>query len=117
MYKSTILLLFSILACTTASSQDGGIEAAKADLARHLQLPLSVISVVSQMEKTWTDSSMGCPQPGMSYGQVMTGGSQLILAAEGKRYYYHSGGSRPYFFCPNPKSTSVKRGRFEHPNS
>ena len=117
MYKSAILLFLSALAVANASSQDCEIDNAKADLARRLQLPLSEVSIVSRVEKTWTDSSMGCPQPGMSYGQVITSGSQLILAAAGKHYHYHSGGSRGYFFCPNPNSTPMKKGPIGGPDS
>jgi hypothetical protein len=50
----------------------------------------------------WPDGSLGCPQPGMAYTQVMVDGMLIRFQAEGKLYEYHSGGSRPPFLCENP---------------
>ncbi len=40
---------------------------------------------------TWGDTSLGCPQPGMMYAQVMTPGWRVTVehAREGKRYDVH----------------------------
>lgn len=42
----------------------------------------------------WTDSSLGCPQPGMSYLQVITPGYLVILEVDGKEHSVHVGGQR-----------------------
>ncbi len=38
----------------------------------------------------WPDASLGNPQPGMGYAQVITPGFRLVLEAEGKSYVYHT---------------------------
>lgn len=39
----------------------------------------------------WSDSSLGCPQPGMSYLQVITPGYLVILDVDGKEHSVHVG--------------------------
>lgn len=81
----------------------GGPDVAVQDLAKRLGVAAADISVVSAEEVTWSDSSMGCPKPGMMYAQVLTEGSRIVLEANGKRYEYHSGAGKPPVFCENPK--------------
>lgn len=75
------------------------LEQAKTDLAERLSVPLDQITLVSAEEVTWPDSSLGCPEPGMMYAQVLTSGSRIILTAGGRTYEYHSGGNREPFLC------------------
>jgi hypothetical protein len=80
------------------------IEQAMADLSDRLGVPESEIEVVSAELITWSDASLGCPQPGMQYAQVLTDGSQIILGHAGKDYSYHTGGSTYVpFLCENTK--------------
>ena len=78
------------------------LEQAKADLAERLGVPVDDVTVVSSEEVTWPDSSLGCPQPGMMYAQVLTEGSRILLSAGGRTYEYHSGGQRAPFLCETP---------------
>jgi hypothetical protein len=75
------------------------IDMATSDLAQRLSIDGDQIAVVSAELKTWPDSSLGCPQPGMQYAQVMTDGALIVLRAAAKEYRYHAGGSRPPFLC------------------
>ncbi len=75
------------------------LEQARADLAERLGVPVDEITLVSSEEVTWPDSSLGCPQPGMMYAQVLTSGSRITLSAGGRTYEYHSGGQRAPFLC------------------
>jgi hypothetical protein len=75
------------------------LDQARADLAERLGVPVEDVTVVSSEEVTWPDSSLGCPQPGMMYAQVLTNGSRIILSAGGRTYEYHSGGRRAPFLC------------------
>jgi hypothetical protein len=70
------------------------VEQAVADLARRLDVPPGAITVVSAHEVSWGDTSLGCPQPGMRYAQVVTDGTKVVLEHDGATYPYHSGGSR-----------------------
>lgn len=71
---------------------EDAVQLAKEDLARRLDLSSDVIDVVSVEEVEWPDTSLGCPQPGMMYAQVITPGYCVVLGAEGQIYEYHSGG-------------------------
>ena len=73
------------------------------DLAKRLGVDPGDISVVSAEEVTWSDGSLGCPQPGMSYTQALVPGSRIVLEANGKRFEYHAAAGKPPFYCKNPK--------------
>ncbi len=77
----------------------GLVMQAKEDLARRLSVKVDEIELVEAKEVVWPDSSLGCPQPGMAYTQVLQNGS-LVRLRVGKRVYnYHSGGGRSLFLC------------------
>jgi hypothetical protein len=78
------------------------VELAKQDLASKTGGDARLIEIVSAAYVTWRDASLGCPEPGYQYAQVLTNGSLIILQAEGKRYRYHGGSKRLPFFCENP---------------
>ena len=84
-----------------ASRSERWTQMAKADLAARLSIPIDKVEVVEQQSVTWRDSSLGCPQPGMQYMQVLVEGMRLRLRANGQTYDYHSGGNRPPFLCEN----------------
>ena len=75
------------------------IDQAVSDLASRLKIDASKIEAISAESKTWPDGSLGCPQPGIAYTQVMVDGSLIQLSANGTTYSYHSGGSRAPFLC------------------
>lgn len=75
------------------------VRVAVEDLAQRLSVAPDSIEVLEALAVIWPDSSMGCPQPGMAYTQVLTDGLFIRLQAEGKEYHYHSGGSRDPFLC------------------
>ncbi len=60
-------------------------------LANRLGIEARTLSVVKVEAVTWGDTSLGCPQPGMMYAQVMTPGWRVTVehAREGKRYDVH----------------------------
>ncbi len=78
------------------------VATARADLARRLGVPVEQIEVLEARSVTWPDGSLGCPQPGMRYTQVLVDGALIRLLAGGKVYEYHSGGSRAPFLCEQP---------------
>ena len=75
------------------------VDQAVADLASRLKIDASKIDTVSAQAMSWPDGSLGCPQPGMVYTQVMVDGSLIQLSVNGMAYSYHSGGSRAPFLC------------------
>ena len=72
---------------------------AVADLMERTGASSEEITVQSVEAVVWPDGSLGCPQPGMAYTQVLTDGSRIVLTHAGIDYAYHSGGSRDPFLC------------------
>lgn len=72
---------------------------AKDDLARRLAIEADQIDVIEAKAVVWSDSSLGCPQPGMAYTQIPQDGLLIRLRAGKRLYHYHSGGRRSPFLC------------------
>jgi hypothetical protein len=64
------------------------IDAALRDAATRLSGAAPNVEHTEQRE--WGDSSLGCPQPGFFYTQVITPGYLIIVAGGGKRLEYHT---------------------------
>lgn len=78
------------------------IDIARTDLAQRLSVLESEITLVEATSVVWPDSSLGCPEKGMAYAQVLTPGYLILLEHEASRYEYHSSLSGPAAFCQNP---------------
>jgi len=78
------------------------VATAMTDLVKRIGASVDAIELVSVEEVTWSDGSIGCPQPGMRYTQAIVNGTRIILRISGADYEYHSGGSREVFYCENP---------------
>jgi hypothetical protein len=72
---------------------------AKQDLANRLSVSTDQIDLVEVRSVTWPDGSLGCPQPGTMYTQMVVDGLLIRLRARGNIYEYHSGGPREPFLC------------------
>ncbi len=75
------------------------IDKAIADLAQRLSISATQIKLVDATPVVWSDSSLGCPQPGMAYIQVPEDGLLIRLQVTDQIYPYHSGGFRDPFLC------------------
>lgn len=64
---------------------------AREELAQKLGVTPKDITVVTAEPIMWSDTSLGCPEPGQMYAQVITPGYRFILEYEGKQYDYHAG--------------------------
>lgn len=78
-------------AAAWSEESDAFVQKAVADLAARLQHPPSAIEIVSVTETDWRDSSLGLPEPGRMYAQVITPGLRITLSAGGSTYRYHAG--------------------------
>lgn len=74
-------------------------------LAEELDVPVSEVTVLSVRAVEWPDSSIGCPQPGQAYLQVLTPGHKISLRARGQVYVLHEAGGKP-FICRRTKSVA-----------
>lgn len=66
------------------------VDLAKKDLSERLNIPIGDIKLVTEESVDWRDSSLGFPEEGMMYAQVITPGFRIILKAQDKLYEYHS---------------------------
>lgn len=67
---------------------------AKFDLTLKTGVDLEKITTVSVEEINFSDTSLGVPEPGVQYEQVVTPGLIIVLEAEGKEYEYRASGAK-----------------------
>ena len=77
------------------------IERIKEDLATRLAISVEAIEIAEAVAVEWSDSSLDCPQPGMSYLPVITPGYRILLRANDQAYEYHSNRDSYFVFCEN----------------
>ncbi len=80
-------------------SQQPVVDLARQQLADSLSCDLQSVDIVSVEEMEWSDSSLGCPQPGMMYMQVITPGYRVTLEHNGQRYTFHTDRGRRAVHC------------------
>jgi len=74
-------------ALTTPVTREAAIGLVATDLAHRTGAePI----LVSAEPVEWPDTSLGNPQPGMFYAQVITPGYKIILEADSHQYEYHT---------------------------
>ena len=88
---------------TAPTSLDKMTEAARRDLASRLFVSIDQVSLVKAGPVNWANLSLGCPQPGLVYAEVITPGYLVILRSGEKQYEYHAGKDQAAFFCKNPQ--------------
>lgn len=84
------------------SGMESLIEMAKNDLAQRLSIPVGGISLVEARPVVWPDSSLGCPQEGIMYAQVLTPGFLILLEYAGVVKEYHANRGNRVVTCENP---------------
>jgi hypothetical protein len=72
---------------------------AKADLAGRKGIEREQITVESVKAVEWSDASLGCPEPGMFYAQVITPGYRIVLSHDGQTYRYHTDRGNRVVLC------------------
>ena len=87
-------------------------DVARRVVADFLALPMSEITVVSIESKDFSDTSLDCPQPGMSYAQVITPGHRVVVEADGRRFDVRVAG-RAGRICRKPANRGQSPGTGE----
>jgi hypothetical protein len=75
------------------------VDQALADLVQRLAVERGEVETIEVEEVVWPDASLGCPQAGMMYAQVITPGFRVVLAVEGETYEYHTDAGRLVVLC------------------
>jgi len=73
-----------------------------ADLALRATVDPATIQVLDVAEQSWPDASLGCPQEGQLYAQVLTDGYRIVLEAGGQRYAYHTDRDKAVYCADDP---------------
>jgi hypothetical protein len=70
-------------------------------------MPASDLAVEGAEAVTWPDGSLGCPEPGMMYTQVLVDGYWVVIRAGAETYDFRASGS-DFKLCPpsrnNPRA-------------
>ena len=74
------------------------------DVAGLAGVAIDGVTLVSAEAVTFPDGSLGCPEPGMAYSQVVTDGYKIVLTAGGKTFDYRGTGPGTFRRCTNPPS-------------
>jgi hypothetical protein len=81
---------------------DPVVALARRQLAGELGCESQAIHVVGVDDVEWSDSSLGCPQPGMMYMQMITPGYRVTLEHNGQRYVFHTDRGNRVVRCDPP---------------
>jgi len=72
-----------------------------ADIARIAAVPAGQVTIVSAERVTFPDGSLGCPEPGMAYTQMVVEGFKIVATAAGATYDYRGTGAGEFRRCMN----------------
>ena len=75
------------------------IQIAKESLAQKLKINVNQIQLSRIEAVVWPDASLGCPQLGIMYTQVLTPGYKLWLEVNGQTYPYHTDDKEHIVLC------------------
>lgn len=75
------------------------VAAVKKDLSHRLSINTDSISVEKIETVNWSNTGLGCPEPGVMYAQVITPGFLIELKAKNKLYEYHTDRKRLIVLC------------------
>lgn len=82
------------------------VEAALANASARSGVPAEAIAVASALWVTWSDGSLGCPQPDMAYTMALVPGYLLELEVDGERVAYHGAAGEDPFPCGWPEGAA-----------
>ena len=74
----------------TSPESAAAVDAALTDAASHLGVSRDALRVDQVESREWPDSSLGCPQPGQLYLQVVTPGFLIVISSGSRLLEYHS---------------------------
>lgn len=96
------------------AAAEPAVMAAKRDLASRASVKIEDVEVTSFEAVEWSDSSLGCPQPGQMYAQVITPGYRVILKAAGQTYEYHTDrGNRAVLCSGGPAEAALQKQQLD----
>ena len=89
---------------------EAAVNAALADAAKRTGLKRTDLKVLSAEAVTWSDGSLGCPQPGMMYTQALVPGYRVLIRAGGQDLDYHASRMGLPALCPPGQAVPPSAG-------
>lgn len=86
------------------------LEQIRADAARRTGAQPDAVKLVSVEAVTWSDGSLGCPEPGMMYTQALVPGHRIIVDAGGTPLAYHANARGGFVQCPPDRALAPVPG-------
>lgn len=83
-----------------AGSLQAKVETALQDAAQRTRRDMAHLRVTLAEAVTWPDGSLGCPQPGRQYTQVLVDGYRIRILAGATTLEYHASVRGQPFLCP-----------------
>ncbi len=103
-----ILLLGLAMAAAQNGERDAAIALAKKTLCAKLGVSVEAVQVDRAEAVDWPDASLGCPEKGMMYAQMITPGHKVLLKTGGKTYPVHVGAGRAVVCGASSKALRAK---------
>jgi len=75
------------------------VQAAIAAAAERLGVDADLMKLLYVESRDWPDSSLGCPQTGMMYAQVITPGWLVLISGSGQVLEYHTDANQNLVLC------------------
>ena len=75
---------------TTASMPRAVRRAVVADAARRFKVAESAVVLARAEQVTWSDGSLGCPEPGRMYTQMLVPGFRVTATTTAGQMLYHT---------------------------
>lgn len=66
------------------------VDVAREYLAGQLDVPIQEVQPVLAEAVEWSDASLGCPESGKAYAQVITPGYRIVLSVGDREYELHT---------------------------
>lgn len=79
-----------------------------ADAGKRSGMATGELVVTGSWRRTWSDGSLGCPQPGMHYTQALVPGWQVIVTAGNRTLDYRLSDRGYFFLCPGGTAGGVE---------
>ncbi len=86
----------------------GFVSEIRADAAQVASVDVTEVVVLEERAVEWPDGSLGCPQPGMLYTQVITPGYQVIVSAGDLELDYRLDRRGGFRVCETPAVPDVR---------
>ena len=86
-----------------------GLRAAVEDLRQRVTGELDQVRIVRADSATWSNASLGCPDPEKMYAQALTEGIWLVLSLRGQEYDYRIAGSEATLCTQSQQTDAVER--------